>query len=196
MASRRGGFIRLLLKGRFSTLRPVSQPSQPGPAPCPLSPHICKSLKLSGLDHRDRAGLCQTSDSLPGLNLNGLETLSESTRGGLSSLPPTSSSSPFSSSEHSTSDGGLLFIPLKGFFLWEHWRVEAVQAAKSWVWEQYKRLNKGREGGRNRLHKCVSSFDDFGLSAATAYPGVSVFMPPPPLFSLSVTFPLRLQASH
>lgn len=94
------GFITLSLKGRFSTLCPVSQPSQPGPAPCPLSPHICKSLKLSGLDHKDRAGLCHASDSLPRLNLNGLETVSESTSGGPSSLPLTSSSSPLSSSEH------------------------------------------------------------------------------------------------
>lgn len=99
MGSRHEGFIRLLLKGRFSTLRPVKQPSLPGPAPCPLSPHICKSLKLSGLDHTDRAGLCQTSNSLPGLDLNGLGTLSRSTRGGRSSVPLTNSPGPISSSE-------------------------------------------------------------------------------------------------
>lgn len=75
--SRLEGFISLLLKDRFSTLHLVSQPPQPGPAPCPLSLHICKSLKLSGMDHTDRAGLCQSSDSQPGLNLNRLKTVTE-----------------------------------------------------------------------------------------------------------------------
>ena len=96
--SRREGFIRRLLKGRFSTPRPVSPPAQPGPAPCPLSPHICKSLKLSGLDHRDRAGLCQTSDSLPGLDLNGLESVRE--HQGEFAAPRPAAPVPFSSSEH------------------------------------------------------------------------------------------------
>lgn len=64
------------LKGWLST-RPVSQPARPSSAPCPLSPHICKSLKPSGLDRTDRAGLCQASNSLPGLNLNGLEIVRE-----------------------------------------------------------------------------------------------------------------------
>lgn len=111
------GYSREFVEGRYSTLRPVSQPSLPQPAPCPLSPNICKSLKLSGLDLSDRAELCQTSDSFPGLKLNGLETLSRSTRGGQSSLPMTSSSNPFTSSGHWSAQYqqlGTAFHPTKG----------------------------------------------------------------------------------
>lgn len=122
------GFIKLLLKGRFSTLHPVSQTSQPGQAPCPLSPHICKSLKLSGLDHRDRAGLCQTSDSVPRLNLNGLEALLESTGGRLSSLPLTSS--PLSLSEMLSTSIKFIIMIIK--FLQEHHRVESSQWVCQW----------------------------------------------------------------
>ena len=60
-----------------------------------------------------------------------------------------------------------------GGFLWEHWREEAMHLAALWAWENYKRLNKDWEGGRNRQHKFLSSFDDFGLSALTAYSGIS-----------------------
>lgn len=98
----------VLVKGRFSTLHPVSEPSQPEPALCPLSPHICKSLNLSGLDLTERAGLSQTSHSLPGLN--GLDALSQSNREGQSSP------SPCTSSEHwSAQNQRRLSIPLKGF---------------------------------------------------------------------------------
>lgn len=61
--SRRERLIRKLLRSRFSTLCPVSQPSQSGLTACPFSLHICKNLELSGPDHRDRAVLCQTSAS-------------------------------------------------------------------------------------------------------------------------------------
>lgn len=117
--SRREGFIRLLLKGRFSTLRPVSPPAQPGPAPCPLSPHICKSLKLSGLDHRDRAGLCQTSDSLPGLDLNGLDSVREHRGERRVHCPRPAAPVPLvhqSTGLHSASDWGTALHPTEGVF--------------------------------------------------------------------------------
>lgn len=117
---------------RFNTPNPVSHPSHPRPAPCPLTPHICKNLELSGLDQPDRA-----SAALPRLGLFVLETMSECIGGGLSS--PTQPAAPCLSGQQgsgldSTRNWGNCTPLCWVAVLWEHKRGTAMLSTMP-LWE-------------------------------------------------------------